>query len=115
MKAYPKIESVKALRSKTLKVIFKSGDIRFYDCRPLLKEEPFTALQNEALFRAVKADEHGYAVVWNDEIDLSESEIWIHGRTEPGVVADLSRLQSPYRKKANAKVRVKAGASAPGS
>ena len=115
MKAYPRIESVKALRSKTLKVVFKSGDIRYYDCRPLLNEEPFTALQNEALFRAVKAEEHGYAVVWNDEIDLSESEIWIHGRTEPGVVADLSRLQEPYRKKASSKARVKAGASAPGS
>ena len=83
MKVYPKIESVKALRSKTLKVVFKSGDVRFYDCRPLLTEEPFTALKNEALFRTVKAEEHGYAVVWNDEIDLSESEIWIHGRTEP--------------------------------
>jgi hypothetical protein len=94
MKVYPKIESVRALRSKTLKVVFKSGDIRYYDCRPLLKEEPFKALQNEALFRAVKAEEHGYAVVWNDEIDLSESEIWIHGRTEHGVVADRSRFSA---------------------
>ena len=100
MKAYPKIESVKALRSKTLKVVFKSGDIRFYDCRPLLKEEPFTALQNEALFSAVKAEEHGYAVVWNDEIDLSESEIWIHGRTElgsRGALAPSPHATGPHR------------------
>lgn len=85
MKSYPKIESVKALPSKTLQVLFKTGDVRYYDCRPLLKEEPFTALQNESLFQAAKAEKHGYAVVWNDEIDLSESEIWIHGRIEPGV------------------------------
>ena len=83
MKVYPKIKSVKVLPSKTLQVLFKSGDVRYYDCRPLLKEEPFTALQNDALFRAAKAEKNGYAVVWNDEIDLSESEIWIHGRTEP--------------------------------
>jgi len=81
---YPKILGVKALRSKKLKVTFQSGDVRIYDCRPLLKEEPFTALKDEALFRAVKADKHGYAVMWNDELDLAESEIWIHGCTEQG-------------------------------
>jgi len=25
------------------------------------------------------ADPHGYAVVWNDDIDLAESEIWLKG------------------------------------
>jgi len=81
MKKYPKIENVETLSGKKLKVTFESGDIRIYDCRPLLKEEPFKALQDEALFRSVKAEKHGYAVVWNDEIDLSESEIWINGHT----------------------------------
>lgn len=113
MKRYPKIHTVHALPRKKLRVTFETGDVRIYDCRPLLKEEPFKALQDEALFRSVRAEKHGYAVVWNDEIDLSESEIWIHGHTEPGVVGDLSRLQSPYRAKANPKARAKAGASAP--
>ncbi len=88
MKNYPKIESVEALAGKKLKVTFGTGDIRIYDCRPLLKEESFKPLQDEALFRSVKAEEHGYAVVWNDEIDLSESEIWIHGRSEPSGAPD---------------------------
>src|SRR3990170_2136643 len=39
----------------------------------------------------------------------------VRGAAEQGVVADLSRLQSPYRSKGNAKARGKAGASAPGS
>ena len=82
MEKYPKIKSVEALPGKKLKVTFGTGDIRIYDCRPLLKEKSFKPLQDEALFRSVKAEEHGYAVIWNDEIDLSESEIWIHGRTE---------------------------------
>jgi len=34
---------------------------------------------------------------------------------EPGVVADLSRLQEPYRSCEKAEDRAKAGASAPGS
>jgi len=39
-------------------------------------------LEDEALFRTVQAEKHGYAVMWNDEIDLAESGIWINGRTE---------------------------------
>ena len=31
------------------------------------------------MFRRVRADDHGYAVVWTDEIDLAESELWING------------------------------------
>jgi hypothetical protein len=41
MKPYPKIKSVEALPSKKLRVTFESGHVRIYDCRPLLKEEPF--------------------------------------------------------------------------
>jgi hypothetical protein len=83
MKNYPKIKSIEPLSKKRLKATFESGEIRIYDCLPLLNEEPFIALQDEALFRSVKAEKHGYAVVWNDEIDLSESEIWIHGSHLP--------------------------------
>ena len=114
MKNYPKIQSVQALPGKKLRVSFVNGDIRLYDCRPLLKKEPFKALQDEALFCLARAEEHGFAVIWNDEIDLAESEVWIHGRTEQGVVADLSRLQRPTVKVRKAKSSAKAGASAPG-
>lgn len=82
MISYPKIMSVKALRDKKIKVIFRNGNIKIYDCRPLLADEPFNALEDDALFRAVQAEKHGYAVVWNDEIDLAESEIWFNGRSE---------------------------------
>jgi hypothetical protein len=82
MKTFPKIESVAALPSKKLRVTFQGGYVRIYDCRPLLKEEPFKPLQDEVLFRSARADKHGYAVIWGDDIDLAESEIWINGRSE---------------------------------
>ncbi|MCU0289690.1 MAG: DUF2442 domain-containing protein [Acidobacteria bacterium] len=82
MISYPKIRSVKALRDRKIKVIFQNGDIKIYDCRPLLADEPFKALEDDALFRAVRAEKHGYAVIWNDEIDLADSEIWLNGRSE---------------------------------
>jgi hypothetical protein len=38
---------------------------------------------NNVLFNSVKADKHGYGVIWSDDLDLSESELWLHGST-PG-------------------------------
>ncbi|MDD2230018.1 MAG: DUF2442 domain-containing protein [Candidatus Cloacimonetes bacterium] len=39
-------------------------------------------IKDEHLFKQVRADSMGYGVVWNDDLDLSESELWINGRTE---------------------------------
>jgi hypothetical protein len=113
VKSYPRICSVQALPGKKLRVGFNNGDIRLYDCRPLLKEEPFKALQDEALFRLARAEQHGYAVIWNNDIDLAESEVWIHGRTE-GDAADLSRLHRLAAKVRKSRSSAKAGASVRG-
>jgi hypothetical protein len=77
---YPKIEAVAPLPGKKLLVRFVGGEQKVYDCRPLLKQESFAALQNESLFRQVKVDVGGYGISWNDLIDLSESELWLHGK-----------------------------------
>jgi len=78
---YPRIRSVKPGGGKTLLVTFENGEQKVYDCTPLLRSEPFRPLQDEATFRCAHADAHGYGVIWNDEIDLAESEIWLNGRT----------------------------------
>ena len=75
MEKYPKITDVKPQKGKRLLVTFKDGVKKIYDCSPLLKEDAFKPLANDAFFRAVKADEHGYGVIWSDGIDLSESEL----------------------------------------
>ena len=51
-----------------------------YDCTPLLRAEAFRPLQDEAIFRCAHTDTYGYGVIWNDDIDLAESEIWINGQ-----------------------------------
>ena len=78
---YPRIRSVKPRAGKTLLVTFENGDRKVYDCTPLLQSEAFRPLKDEAIFRCAHADSHGYGVIWNDGIDLAESEIWINGRT----------------------------------
>ena len=78
---YPCVTSVEALSDKRLRVTFATGDVKIYDCKALLHEEVFRPLEADALFRRVRTDHHGYGVIWNDEIDLAESELWLHGKS----------------------------------
>jgi hypothetical protein len=78
--SFPKVEAVKPLSGKRLSVRFVGGERKVYDCHPLLKQEAFSDLQNESLFRQVKVDSGGYGISWNDRIDLSESELWLKGK-----------------------------------
>jgi len=77
---YPRINAVEARPAKTLFVRFDNGAGRIYDCTPLLADDAFRPLEDEAVFRLAHADAHGYAVIWNEDIDLAESEIWLNGR-----------------------------------
>ena len=77
--SYPKIEAVTPLPGKQLLVRFVGGHEMVYDCGPLLGQEPFSALEDESLFCQVRVDAGGYGVSWSDQIDLSESELWMNG------------------------------------
>lgn len=95
MNTYPKIEAVKAITNKCLLITFHNGVQKVYDCTSLLKEEIFSPLTNDILFQSVKVDIGGYGIIWNDEIDLSESELWTHGcAAEPGDAADAGTFAS---------------------
>lgn len=78
---YPRIRTVQPKPGKRLVVEFDNGVVKVYDCTPLLEKQAFQPLQDDALFQCAHADAHGYGVIWNDEIDLAESELWIHGES----------------------------------
>ena len=82
MATYPKVKSVTPLSGKQLFVTFITGDTRVYDCAPLLNESSFYSLKDDVFFKNVHVDQTGYGVVWNDNVDLSESELWINGKAE---------------------------------
>lgn len=79
MSSYPKVVSVRAVGTLRLAVTFENGAERFYDCAPLLSRPAFRPLADPLLFRAVFADPNGFGVVWSDELDLAESELWLNG------------------------------------
>jgi hypothetical protein len=79
----PKIKSAEAIDGRTLVILFDNKQRKKYDITPLLNKEMFTPLKNIALFKSVKVDQGGYAVVWNSDIDISEYELWVHGENMP--------------------------------
>jgi hypothetical protein len=80
MKVYPKVRSVLPQNNKRILVTFENGVQKLYDCKPLLETEVFSPLREDLLFRLVQADAGGYGISWNDELDLSESELWENGQ-----------------------------------
>ncbi len=79
----PKIKSALAIDNHTLLIEFDNNQKKKYDITPLLSKDMFSPLKNPALFKAVKVEQGGYAVIWNKDIDISEYELWNHGQTMP--------------------------------
>jgi len=88
----PKIIAAKALNSHTLIIQFSNHEIKQYDITPLLAKTPFQLLKNPAFFKSFHIDIGGHALVWNEDIDLSEYELWRNGTPcpEPSHTLDLT-------------------------
>lgn len=65
-------------------VTFVNGVEKVYDCNQVMHLEIFQVLKNEAFFESVKVDSGGYGVSWNEDVDLSEYELWVNGK-EPAL------------------------------
>ncbi|MFM2343836.1 MAG: hypothetical protein RLZZ210_444 [Pseudomonadota bacterium] len=74
-----KIIDVKVIDNYNLIVEFDNHKIKKYDVSKLLNLEAFKPLENIFLFKQVKVDACGYGIMWNDEIDISEYELWTNG------------------------------------
>lgn len=76
-KTVPKITSVSALDGLLLHVEFADGTEKDFDVSPYLDAFPaFEALTDRELFCKVHVDCSGFAIAWNDEIDLSRYDIY---------------------------------------
>lgn len=94
MITYPKILSVTPIAGYQLQVTFRNHETKIYDCGGLLNHPAFAALRDPAIFRAVQVDAGGYGVRWNDDLDLSEAELWLHGKVSQA----RDESQTPPRK-----------------
>jgi hypothetical protein len=83
---YPKVKQAEAVSDRILRVIFTNQDVRDYDITPLLDKPMFAPLRQPAFFKSFNVEPGGYGIVWNDEVDLSEHELWKNGTIpKPGL------------------------------
>ena len=80
---YPKVKSVSVIDSRTLLIEFNNDQKKKYDITPLLNKEMFFPLKNPNFLKTVQVEQGGYAVSWNENMDISEYELWSHGHATP--------------------------------
>lgn len=76
---YPRICKAEAIDDTTLMIEFTNQEVKKYDIRHLLKTPMFSPLRQPAFFKSFQVAPGGYGVVWNEEIDISEYELWQNG------------------------------------
>ena len=76
-----KVKSVKPMGNYKLEVCFENGEKKNYDVGALFeKYEDFRTLASvTGLFEQVRVDAGGYAVCWNDDLDIACNELWYNG------------------------------------
>ena len=73
---FPRIHTAKAINNHTLIIEFTNQEIKKYSILTLLENPIFYPLQEPAFFRNFQIEPGGYAIVWNEDIDLSEYTLW---------------------------------------
>lgn len=76
----PRIRQVQTSDDYVLHVTFENGITKLYDIKPRLNDERFKNLRDRGLFESVQVDKGGFGVSWDDDIDLSENELWTEGK-----------------------------------
>lgn len=77
----PKIIKIKIdSQHHKLMVLFDNGITKEVDFKEKLQEDFYSDLNNKTLFEQAKVDSGGYGISWNDDIDISEYELWNIGK-----------------------------------
>ena len=80
----PRIKSIKPYPSYKLLIEFTNGTQKQYDMNSLINtNKMYEPLNDLTLFNSVVVDSGGYGVSWNDDIDMSEHELWTNGIEMP--------------------------------
>lgn len=73
----PKIKSIKInSEDYSIVVLFDNGVTKDIEFKGKIKEDFYSDLKNKLLFEQAKVDAGGYGISWNDDIDISEYELW---------------------------------------
>lgn len=90
------VKAVSTLDSHTLLLVFQDGTEKTYDIRQLYDDYPcFKVLEEDQdLFQQVQlCGNAGYAIYWNDDLDLSANELW-YSSIPTGIVHKISDMET---------------------
>ncbi|MBD2774078.1 DUF2442 domain-containing protein [Iningainema tapete] len=76
---YPRIYQAKAIEDHTVMIEFTNQEVKKYNIIHLFEDPRFAPLNQPAFFKKFKVENGGYEIVWNEDIDLSEYELWKNG------------------------------------
>ena len=74
-----KIIAAYAIDDLTLLIEFSQNEFKKYDISKLLNNQMFAPLRNPIFFKNFRIEAGGYGLVWNEDIDISEYELWKNG------------------------------------
>ena len=76
----PRVQTATVSEPMQLTILFENGVEKKYDLNQLAEYERFALLFHDPSFvKCVQVDPGGYGVSWNEDMDLSEYELWTHG------------------------------------
>ena len=104
---FKKIKFVYPIDNYEIVAIFTDGKKKIFDVKLLMqKYEPFKVFEsNMELFLSARVGPGGYAVIWNDELDISADSVYYDGRTydvkkeNAKVLKELTKYVKHIRKK----------------
>ncbi len=80
---FHKIIEVIPLKNKILQVRFENKKVKYYDVKKIINEiEEFNVLKEQSIFDNVTVDIGGYAVIWNNDLDIDCEELYNNGTEE---------------------------------
>ena len=76
---YPRIQHAQAIDDTTVVIEFTNREVKNYNIRHLLENSMFAPLRQPAFFKNFTVEPGGYAIVWNEDVDVSAYELWKNG------------------------------------
>jgi hypothetical protein len=77
----PRVKAVEPQPEHRLRITFSNGEVRTYDCTPLLDHGVFAELQDEDYFR--RAAVVGGTVAWPHEQDICPDTLYLDSQSIP--------------------------------
>ena len=87
-----RVTTVYPLEGTKLIVWFQGGESRLFDCIKNLRRSEFAQIKKTSAFENAEVTAAGYAVSWNDEIDVTSKDLFEKGQHIDVTDAEQARL-----------------------